>query len=298
VSEPSRATDIAGLRERNARLISREGRARGLAFRPRASDVFVSTYPKCGTTLLQQIVHGLRSGGDMDFEEITEVIPWIELAADMGIDPEADQRAHPRAYKTHLTWPEVPKGGRYLYAIRDPLAVLTSFYHFLEGWFFESGSIDLETFALDYLIAGSGSGRYWEHLVSWWPQRLDESSLFLCYEDLVDDLPASVRRIAAFIDVDADEDRLDVATRQADIDFMSAHPTKWDDNLLRKARNGVCGLPEDAGSTKVRNRASKKSAKITTAIEDTWARNWAAIVEPATGMSSYSELRAAIARGA
>jgi len=296
VSEPSRAIDVAGLRERNSRLISREGRARGLAFRPRPSDVFVSTYPKCGTTLLQQIVHGLRTGGDMDFEEITEVIPWIELAADMGLDPEAEQKALPRAYKTHLAWSEVPKGGRYLYAIRDPLAVLTSFYHFLEGWFFEPGSVDLETFALDYLLAGSGSGRYWEHLVSWWPQRLDENSLFLCYENLVDDLPGSVARIATFIGVEADEQRLEVATRQARIDFMSAHPTKWDDNLLRKARNGYCGLPEDAGSTKVRSGA-RESAPITPAIKDAWDRSWSEVVEPATGMTSYSELRAAIAGG-
>jgi hypothetical protein len=295
VSVPSRATDVAGIRERNSRLISREGRAHGLAFRPRASDVFVSTYPKCGTTLLQQIVHGLRTGGDMDFEEITEVIPWIELAHDMGLDPEAEQKAHPRAYKTHLGWPDVPKGGRYLYAIREPLEVLTSFYHFLEGWFFESGSIDLETFALDYLLAGSGSGRYWEHLVSWWPQRSDENSLFVCYEDLVDDLPGSVAQIAAFIGVAADEDRLVIATRQAHIEFMSAHPTKWDDNLLRKARNRACGLPEDAGSTKVRSQADKKNAEITPAIRDAWDQNWSEIVAPATGLRSYAELRATIA---
>jgi hypothetical protein len=233
----------------------------------------------------------------MDFAEITEVTPWIELAADMGLDAEAEQKAHPRAYKTHLAWPEVPKGGRYLYAIRDPLAVLTSFYHFLEGWFFEPGSIDLDTFALDYLLAGSGSGRYWEHLVSWWPQRLNDNSLFLCYEDLVADLPGSVARIAAFIGVDADERRLEIATRQAHIDFMSMHPTKWDDNLLRKARNGVCGLPENAGSTKVRS-GSRESATITPAVKDKWDQSWSEVVLPATGLPSYSELRAAIARGA
>jgi hypothetical protein len=78
---------------------------------------------------------------------------------------------------------------------------------------------------------------------------------------------------------------------------MSAHPTKWDDNLLRKARNGACGLPEHAGSTKVRSGADKKSAKITPAIEEAWARSWSQVVEPAIGISSYATLREAIARG-
>lgn len=295
MAAPSLAKDVEGIRERNAKLISREGRARGLAFVPRSSDVFIATYPKCGTTLLQQIVHGLRTGGDMDFVEITEVIPWIELAHDMGLDPSAEQKARPRAYKTHLGWQDVPKDGRYLYAIRDPLTVLVSFYHFLEGWFFEPGEVDLETFALEYLLAGSGSGRYWEHLVSWWPQRHAEDTLFVCYEDLVQDLSSWVARIARFIDVDADAKRLAIATRQAHIDFMAAYPNRWDDNLLRAARNKACGLPDEAGSTKVRPRRLHARAEITRAVEDAWRRTWAEVVEPATGLASYQELRAAIA---
>ena len=52
-----------------------EGRERGLAYVPDSTDVFISPYAKCGTTWMQQIVHGLRSCGDMDFSEITQVVP-------------------------------------------------------------------------------------------------------------------------------------------------------------------------------------------------------------------------------
>jgi hypothetical protein len=271
-----------------------EGRARGIAFEPRPTDVFIATHAKSGTTLLQQIVHGLRTGGDMDFVEITEVVPWIEMAHDIGLDPEAEQRAPPRAYKTHLDWAQLPKGGRVIYAVRDPLAVLVSFYHFLEGWFFEPGAIDLESFAFDFVLPGTGSGRYWEHLVSWWPERKREEVLAFCYEDLVEDLPRSVARIAGFIRVEADDARLEVATRQAHIDFMSTYPTLWDDNLVRAARNAACGVPRDAGGTKVRPRNAPPRAKPTPEIEARWQHAWSEIVEPATGLACYADLRRAI----
>src|SRR4051812_23528306 len=71
-----------------------------LATRP--SDVLIATFPKCGTTWVQQIVHGLRTRGSMDFEEISLVIPWIERSALLGLDINAPQVAEPRAFKTHL----------------------------------------------------------------------------------------------------------------------------------------------------------------------------------------------------
>ena len=52
--------------------------------RPAAGDVLIVTSPKCGTTWVQQIVHQLRSRGSMDFEEISMVVPWIEMAHDLG----------------------------------------------------------------------------------------------------------------------------------------------------------------------------------------------------------------------
>eukprot|EP00968_Pinguiococcus_pyrenoidosus_P022004 scaffold2979_cov243-Pinguiococcus_pyrenoidosus.AAC.5 len=55
------------------------------AFVPRAGDVFVVTYPKCGTTWMMQIVHGLRSGGSMDFGEVLRP----RMGAGKGAQPHA-----------------------------------------------------------------------------------------------------------------------------------------------------------------------------------------------------------------
>src|SRR3954451_2025448 len=81
----------------------------GVSYQAQPTDLFISPFAKCGTTWLQQIVHGLRTGGAMDFSEITEVVPWLEMAFDLGLDLDAPQPA-PRAFKSHLTWDDIPKG--------------------------------------------------------------------------------------------------------------------------------------------------------------------------------------------
>ena len=92
----STSVAIQLMKERLSRLETEEGRLKGLRFKPRSSDVFIVTSPKCGTTWMQQIVHQLRTGGDMEFREITEVVPWIELAHDIHLDLEAEQKQTPR----------------------------------------------------------------------------------------------------------------------------------------------------------------------------------------------------------
>ncbi len=84
------------LKKRVSRLETEEGRSRGLNFKPRPNDVFVVTSPKCGTTWMQQILHQLRSGGDMSFDDIDDVIPVIEMAYDTEIDLEAEHKYQPR----------------------------------------------------------------------------------------------------------------------------------------------------------------------------------------------------------
>src|SRR5258705_1579941 len=97
VGERRRATTLAELQVKMDRLVSEAGFAAGLGFVPRPSDVIVASYAKCGTTWLQQMVHSLRAGGDLDFDDISRVVPWIETAADPGLDLDRSQRCEPRA---------------------------------------------------------------------------------------------------------------------------------------------------------------------------------------------------------
>src|SRR3954462_6082472 len=120
VTERRRATTLAELQVKMDRLVTAAGFPPGLGFVTRPSDVIIASYAKCGTTWLQQMVHRLRTGGDLDFDDISRVVPWIETAADLGIDLESERRGEPRVFKSHLSSDQVPKGAQYIVSIRDP----------------------------------------------------------------------------------------------------------------------------------------------------------------------------------
>ena len=71
------------------RWMSRRGYMSGRRWKPKAGDVVIATPPKTGTTWVSQICHQIRMLGRedaMDFEEITEVVPWINVAWDVNQD--------------------------------------------------------------------------------------------------------------------------------------------------------------------------------------------------------------------
>ena len=74
-------------------------------------------------------------------------------------------------------------------------------YRFMEGWFFEPGTISVEEFARRrYCDPGRPLG-YWRHFVSWWQQRDNPDVLLLAYENMLRDPRQTVSRIAAFIGI-------------------------------------------------------------------------------------------------
>ena len=88
--------DHPSLKDIFCRMLSEESFRKGLSFRPRPNDVIIATPPKCGTTWMQQIVHQLKTGGDMDFDTIHREVPCLEIAHDIGHDLESEQKAEPR----------------------------------------------------------------------------------------------------------------------------------------------------------------------------------------------------------
>jgi hypothetical protein len=284
----SRPTTIEGIRGALELLHTAESLHRASTFQPRPDDLFLAAYPKSGTTWIQQIVHGLRTGGSMDFDEISSVVPWIEVAFDLGMDP-----AHmptPRAFKTHFRRDEVPLGARYIYVVRDPKDVVVSFFHFFEGWLFETGTIDLVTFAKDFFFPGSNSGRYWPHVRSWWDARDADDTLFLCFEDLKADLPTAVQQIAAFIE--ADPANIAIATKQAAFAFMKEHQRQFDEHILRDARDAACGLPPGPQALKLRAGRVGDNRQLTPELVADFDAMWQ---EQFPEFANYAALRAAIA---
>lgn len=295
---PARARDLDGMRQLMARMFTSESRRRGLAFRPRPSDVIISPYAKCGTTWLQHIAHGLRSGGSMDFEEITVVTPWLEVAWDMGWDLDAEQVAEPRVFKSHVSWHDVPKGARYICSFRDPAEACVSFYRFFEGFMFEPGAIGIEAFTRwRWPREEMGEHGFWFHLLSWWEQRSDPDVLLLCYEDMKEDLPGTVRRVARFMDVEVDVALLELVVHQSSRAFMLEHARHFDEAPFRRRAEGLGILPFDVDAAKVTPGAGNAARhRLTDDLERELADIWRERVHAVTGLASYDAFRGAVGR--
>lgn len=235
----------------------------GLRYRPAADDVFVVSYPKCGTTWLQYIVWLLLRGRPLGADEtLTEAFPHLE---EVGADAAAAQAA-PRLIKTHLPRMLTPwsPSARYLLIARNPFDCAVSFFHHTRGFprhyrFADGSFADF----FDCFIAGEVDfGGYFEHLLSWQPVLARANVCFLSYEDLRANPRDGLRGIAGFLGgsaatavaAEADAEQI---LQESSLDSMRRDQQRWSSTRPEWApafvRKGVVGdwrslfSPDQAG---------------------------------------------------
>ena len=272
-------------------------------FKPRATDIIVAGCCKSGTTWMQQIVHQLRTGGDMGFTEIMEVVPVIEMSVQLKQDLDADQRASPRCFKTHFLYQDHPKGAKFIYCLRKPCSVAFSAFKMFEGWFFQPGEVSLESFVREWIARHDAPQNeinicpdfmYFHHLINWWPHRHDQNILIMFYEDLKESYESSIRSVATFMGV-ADEKNIQAALERSTFEYMKQHSDKFDQKLLKQNTNAVFNLPEKAGQGKSKIRVgttTEGQRMMSTELLAEIQQKWEKTVTPVTGCTTYEDLRA------
>eukprot|EP00938_MAST-03A_sp_MAST-3A-sp1_P002620 g2620.t1 len=297
---------------RNSRMHSKDSIQHGQSFKPRHDDVFITTYPKCGTTWVSQICHCLRSNGDMNFEEIGTVVPWDILALDCNQNLEDEQVATPRLFKSHEDWAHVPGGGakkdakrgdheaKYIYVVRNPKDAFVSFFNFLPAYAgLESGSITMKEFA-DAIFAGvSQAGGIWRHFLSFWHVRERPNVLILFFEDLKEDLRANVKLIANFMGIQS-EKSVDMAVEKSMYSFMRAHATQFDDHFVFDCVKKRMGLgPKHVFKVgKVRKGGGKvgERKKIPDEVQKMLDMRWSEVLSETTGCENYAAFRKSLSK--
>ena len=200
---------------------------RGVRYRYhlRPDDIFVASYPKSGTTLMQMMLQQLKTSSEVDFRHINDVSPWFEVE----IAHETLQHLElpsPRVLKTHLAYGQVPRGARYIYLARDVRDVAWSAYH--HSRMIMGATPPVELF-MEQFFAGRTRFRSWfEHIESWWPHRNDDDVLFLRYEEVTADLEGTARRVAAFCGLEVREEEMPRIVERCGIEFMRRHQEKFD----------------------------------------------------------------------
>jgi len=213
-------------------------------------DVWVVTYPKCGTTWTQQIVRLIRNKGVQDGVRITAAVPFLEANSFYQLD--IDKIVRPRAFKSHFPYDLFPCGPphttpcKYIYVARNPKDVAVSLYFHTRALTFPD--MDWETFWKKYISGDLDYGNYFDHLLSWLPHKDDKNVLFLKYEDMKRNLLRAVSQIAAFIGVDLSSDVIAKIAELASFEKMQHDSTTnyaWSklrsENAPGFLRRGVIG---------------------------------------------------------
>lgn len=174
----------------------------------RSTDVFLVGHPKSGNTWLAYMLAVLMSNDrheDVNLYNVGDYVPFVH-GRDHAI-ADYDHLPDPRVFRNE--YPRYPR--RYpgtLYLVRDPRAVLISFWHMF-ATMFDDRDMTLSRFVDGYLSGAAPFDSWHRHLGRWDRQvatalRRAEGGERVCivrYEDLVADREAALRRVADFIGV-------------------------------------------------------------------------------------------------
>ena len=188
----------------------------------RPDDVFIATYPKCGTTWMQQIVKLIANNGVENGIDLDVFVPWIEL---MSLD-EIESMSSPRFFKTHLPYQLMPGGGdpaktdaKYIYIIRNPKDVAVSFYHFSRT------EKTFVSFFEDFIVGNDQFGSIFSHYRQWWFSKESPNILILTYEQMKRNLCFVVAQVASFLGYSLSDDIISSVAQQTTFNKMKSNPS-------------------------------------------------------------------------
>lgn len=219
-------------------------------------DTFLLSYPKSGNTWSRFLVANLiHSGGPVDFSNINGIIPHTEGSTKRYLN----SLPRPRFLKSHEYFdPRYPK---VIFIVRDPRDVVLSEYY----WDIKRRALNEDCRIEDFVerfVSGPlnhSFGTWGDNVASWFYTRRDSPEFLLVkYESLLADPVHEVTRIARFVNIPTERNRIEFAVQQSSADRMrelerkqghlwaSTKETRKDKPFVRSAKSGgwKAELPE------------------------------------------------------
>ncbi|KAG8430753.1 hypothetical protein GDO86_020051 [Hymenochirus boettgeri] len=204
-------------------------------FQAREDDVVIATYPKAGTTWMQEIMDLVLLEGDVERSMRAPCfikVPFIEMGAlnpmPSGVEL-AEKMESPRMIKTHLPVQLVPpsfweKKVKIVYVARNAKDLMVSYYYFqritkglpsIDSW---------ENYFPAFLSGDVPWGSWFDHVIGWWKAVDKHRILFVFYEDMMEDPKREVIKVMKFLGKDLSDDVVERIVDHTTFKAMKENP--------------------------------------------------------------------------
>ncbi|XP_071955836.1 sulfotransferase 1C4-like isoform X1 [Antedon mediterranea] len=204
-------------------------------FEVRNDDIWVITYPKAGTTWMQEIVSVLFHG--CDFQKADEVsilrrFTFLDLNRPNYLNLPTDiarERESRRLLKTHLPHQHMAKQlsvkkPKIVYVGRNPKDNAVSLYHFHRSNSYLRSFDHWDDFFDAFCADDVAYGSWFEMNIYWWKRRNEENILFVKYEDMKKDLKSVIERVAEFFEWKIPDGRIQDVVQHCSFGSMKNNP--------------------------------------------------------------------------
>uniref|UniRef100_A0A8D1QA01 Sulfotransferase n=1 Tax=Sus scrofa TaxID=9823 RepID=A0A8D1QA01_PIG len=203
-------------------------------FEAQPDDLLICTYPKSGTTWIQEIVDMIEQGGDVErCQRVTiqhrhPFLEWARPPQPSGVDRAAAMPS-PRVLRTHLPTQLLPpsfweNNCKFLYVARNAKDCMVSYFHFQR---MNQTLPDPGTWEEYFETSVSGKvawGSWFEHVKGWWEIRKKFQVLFLFYEDIKRNPKQEIQKVMQFMGKNLDGPVLDRIVQETSFEKMKANP--------------------------------------------------------------------------
>ncbi|XP_023322586.1 sulfotransferase 1C3 [Eurytemora carolleeae] len=228
-------------------------------FPVKKDDIWIVTYPKCGTTWMQETVSMLINNVDQEYGKLPQIFrsPFLDIDTLMdgnekgeglqvpedtpdfmkkmmeefskGVIPFARKMSGRRVLKSHMSFdflpPNLEDKCKVVYVARQPKDCIVSFYHHSINMPLHGYQQSLSTFAEEMMKGVVLFGDYWKHLESGWKLRNHPNVKFIWFEDMKKDSKKVIEELSVFLEHPLSEEKVDQLVHHVSFDVMKLNKT-------------------------------------------------------------------------
>nr|XP_020648465.1 sulfotransferase family cytosolic 1B member 1-like [Pogona vitticeps] len=204
-------------------------------FQARPDDLLIATYPKAGTTWMQEVVDLILNGGDVEKARRAPTyvrIPFLEICSPPPLPSGVSQLQNapsPRVIKTHLPFHLVPKSFwekkcKVIYVGRNAKDNLVSYFFFDQMNLTQPDPGPWEEYIKKFMEGQVAWGSWYDHVRHYWDEKQNHRILYVFYEDMKEDLTREIHRLMDFLEVDLPEDVVQKIVCNTSFQVMKENP--------------------------------------------------------------------------